>query len=219
MAAREKMPIFRAKIFNHISSRPRHNRGFTLLEVMVVLGIVVALVAMAIPRLSGSNNQMRQTVRKLSSITRQLQNTAKLKGAVYRIAIDLKDGPKANGQEFWIEASSARTVLTPEEMNDRPLDKDKKDEEKPPSLFSPDPKMMKPVVLPGGMHIEGVELKRHEGEITSGKAYIHFFPQGLADEAVIHLRGGEKLVWSLVIHPLTGKTDIATERVTLRDLQ
>lgn len=215
------MPILPAKNFN-IQNSPRagHCPGFTLLELMIVMGIVAALVAMAIPRLSGQNNQMRGAVRKLSSISRQLQSTAKLKGAVYRLVIDMKEGDKSAEHQFWVEAATARTILTPDEMSDKPLDKYASEDDQPKPIFARDDKVLKgEVALPSGLQFEDVELKRMEQPISSGKAYIHFFPQGLADEAVIHLRGGDKLHWSLIIHPLTGKTDVATERVTLKDLK
>jgi len=193
---------------------------------MVVLGIVAALVALALPRLGGQNNQMRQAVRRLSSITRELQTTAKLQGAVYRLVIDLGDDSKDSEQNFWVEKSSGRTILSPAEMSGESLqdkaleERDREERENaPPPLFSKDEKLTKSGgTLPGDLRFEDVELKRSERPIRSGKAYIHFFPQGLADEAVIHLRGGEKLKWSLVIHPLTGKTAIMTEYVPLKEL-
>jgi hypothetical protein len=188
---------------------------------MVVLGIVTGLVMLALPRLGGQNNQMRQTLRRLTSITRELQTTAKLQGTVYRLVIDMGTDEK-NTHKFWIEKGSAKSVLNPTEMDDmeEKLGRGRDDEKKPPPMFTTDTKFIKePMALPGDLKFEDVELKRKDQPVTKGKAYIHFFPQGLADEAVIHLRGGEKLRWSMIVHPLTGKTTVIDEHVTLKDLQ
>ncbi|MGE0762067.1 MAG: Tfp pilus assembly protein FimT/FimU [Bdellovibrionales bacterium] len=199
-------------------------RGFTLLELMIVMGIAAALVALALPRLSGQNNQMRQAIRKLSSITRELQTTAKLQGAVYRLVIDMDSGIKSEEQKYWVEKATAKTVLTPDEMKAHEIvrqdARQDSSEAQAPPLFAPDDRMVKGKgELPGDLVFEDVELKRSENPINTGKAYIHFFPQGLADEAVIHLRANEKMRWTLSVHPLTGKTDVATEYVTLKELK
>ena len=167
---------------------------------------------------------MPQAIRKLSSITRELQTTAKLQGAVYRLVIDLDSGIKSNEQRYWVEKATARTVLTPDEMKaseivQQDASKDSSEAKAAP-LFVPDERMVKGKgELPGDLVFEDVEVKRSELPITTGKAYIHFFPQGLAEEAVIHLRANEKLRWTLSVHPLTGKTDVATEYISLKELK
>lgn len=198
-----------------------YKAGFTLLELMIVMGIMAALVALALPRLGGQNNQMRQTIRKLSSVTRELQTTAKLQGAVYRLVIDMKSGSKNKEQTYWVEKSTTKTILKPDEMRDfvDPDEAKKDDDEKIPPLFTVDTRIVKsPVVLPGELMFEDVEIKRSEGPITEGKAYIHFFPQGLAEEAVIHIKANSKLRWTLSVHPLTGKTEVATTYISLKEL-
>ena len=213
-----------AKIFKAMILQPRrtyHRLGFTLLELMIVMGIIAALVALALPRIGGQNNQMRQAIRKLSSITRELQSTAKLQGAVYRLVIDMKTGPKSKEQRYWIEKSTAKTVLTPSEMkaSEETGEKVEDPDQKITPLFSEDTRMVKgKVQLPGDLIFEDVEVKRQENPTTQGKAYIHFFPQGLAEQAAIHIKANEKLRWTLSIHPLTGKSDVTTEYVSLKEL-
>ena len=44
------------------------------------------------------------------------------------------------------------------------------------------------------------------GEIvTSGRAYVHFFPSGFGERALIELSDKSEGVYSLLNHPLTGK--------------
>lgn len=214
-------PISRAKTYK--------NKGFTLLELMVVLGIVAALVTMALPRLAGQNTQMRSAVRRLSALTRQLQATAKLQGAVYRLVIDMSgddDDDKKRVYRYWVEKSTNTTVLSPdqadatwEERTAKNLSEEEQEELKKKNPFQKDTKVLKKEVeLPGDLEIVDVEVKRLDKPVNQGKVFIHFFPQGMADEAVIHLKGGKELNWTLAIHPLTGKSDILTEHVDLREL-
>ncbi len=209
------VPTFQARIFNQRS-------GFTLLEIMIVMGLIAGLLVMVMPRIGGQNNQMRQAVRRLSAVTRELQSTAKLQGAIYRLVIDMGAGGKEAEQKYWIEKATAKTVLTPDEMSDKKdedRDEDEDKENPPRALFERDTKLMKNEgVLPGDLKFEDVELKRHDQPYKDGKVYIHFFPQGLADEAVIHLRASDKLRWSLATHPLTGKTNVLTKYISLKEL-
>jgi len=184
---------------------------------MFVMAIIAAVVGLALPRIGGQKNQMRSAMRKLSTLSRELQSTAKLKGATYRLVIDLKQGARSTDQTYWVESSN-RTVLSPSELE--AVKEGDKSEETPPSQFTVDNKIIRsPVDLPGDLVIEDVEVARMETPIANGLAYIHFFPQGLAEEALIHLRAGEKNRWTLAIHPLTGKTDVIAEHVRLKDLK
>lgn len=208
------VPIFQAKT-------SKKAQGFTLLEIMIVMGIVAGLVVLGLPRLGGQNNQIRQAVRRLSALTRELANHAKLQGAVYRLVIEMGEG-KAK-QHYWVEKATAKTVLSPTEMEELKEEKPKDEEEAKlqaqNALFQMDSKLIKgPTELPGELKFEDVELRRRERPVTTGKVYIHFFPQGLADEAVIHLKGSEKLRWTLAIHPLTGKATTLNEHVTLKEM-
>lgn len=207
--------IFQAKTSR---ARPKQS-GLTLLEIMIVLAIIAGVVLTALPRLSGQNNQMRQSVRQLTAISKQLQLQAKLQGAIYRLVIDLgKD--ERSPQSYWVEKSTNQTVLKPDEM-DAPIGElEKKGEGEPPPQFSADNRVLKGKQgFPSGLRVSEVELKRKEQPISSGKAYVHFFPQGLAEEAAIHLRASEKLQWTLAVHPLTGRSSVYPEKISLREIQ
>jgi len=133
----------------------------------------------------------------------------------------MAEGPKSKNQHYWIEKSTAKTVLSPAEMDASKETGEKVEDEdnKVAPLFVEDVKMVKGhVQLPGELRFEDVEVKRQEAPTIQGKVYIHFFPQGMAEQAAIHIKGNEKLRWTLSIHPLTGKTDVATEYVSLKEL-
>lgn len=198
-------------------------RGFTLLELMIVLGITAALVALALPRIGSQNNQMRKAVRQISAISRELHTNAKLQGAIFRLVIDLGSDAKDKKvkQFYWVEKSTSKTILKPDEMTYVPSpETPNSQEDSPPSAFALDTKITKEKrELPGELRFEDIEMKRSEAPFVNGIVYIHFFPQGLAEEAVIHIKGSERMKWTLAIHPLTGKTDIATEYISLKEFK
>ncbi|MBX7231045.1 MAG: hypothetical protein K1X29_03065 [Bdellovibrionales bacterium] len=199
---------------------------------MIVLGLVAALVALAVPKLTGQNNQIRQAVRKISSLGRQLHNSAMMNGAMYRLVIDLKTDSSKDKQEYWVEVATSQNVLRPEEMAETLAEREKREQEKRESkkdsdskseeeqkLFTVDTKILKkPETLPGSLTFEDVEFRRSNNPFKEGRVYIYFSPQGLADEAVIHLKANEKLRWSLALRPLTGKTEVITEYISLKAL-
>lgn len=73
--------------------------------------------------------------------------------------------------------------------------------------------------LPGGIRFEKVELTRLKNPVTVGRAFIHYLPQGLVDEAAIHIKGGETQAWTIAIHPLTGKAEVISKTVDLKEIK
>jgi hypothetical protein len=61
--------------------------------------------------------------------------------------------------------------------------------------------------LEGGAAFDGVTVAGQSDPQTSGKAYIHFFPNGWAEPAVIHTTDGEGTFFTLTVSPLTGKVE------------
>ena len=82
----------------------------------------------------------------------------------------------------------------------------------------------KPEPMPGDLRIEGIEYAgRNVGINPPGgegvvKATVHYFPQGLAEQAVIRFTDGKTLNWTLVINPLTGKANVFDKKLTLKEI-
>jgi general secretion pathway protein H len=200
------------------------NRGFTLIEMMIVLAIIGGVVVMAMPYMTNRNSKTKAFLRQLTVLSRELHTRAKLQGTVYRLVLDLKemDGSgKAPEQEFWVEKANGRAVLKPnEEEAARKRAQDSREENrKDPRGFEVDPSLSKNKHLPSGLHFDRVELTRLEKPITSGKAYIHFLPEGLVDEAAIHIKGEKNQSWTISIHPLTGKAEVISKTVSLQEMK
>lgn len=195
----------------------KNNKGFTLIEMMVVVAIIAGTAALVIPRLGNRNNKTKAILREITILSRQLHTKAKLNGTIYRLVIDMKDGADGKGtQEYWVEKSSNSTLI----RTDDPEEDNPSKEPKPPSDFAPDSSVMKkPSPLPNEMYFAKVELTRLSEPVTRGKAYIHYMPQGLVEESAIHLKSGKDRKWTISIHPLTGKAEVISEETSLQEIR
>jgi len=203
-----------------------NEKAFTLIELMIVLAIMGAVVAMSMPYISSRNSMNKKFLREFTVLTRELHTKAKLQGVVYRLVLNLEgvdpNVPKA--QTYWVEKSNGSTVMKGNEEADameRAQEAASSTAEKKPDPrgFEPDPSTIRePRELPPGMKIDKVELARSNEPLTRGKAFIHFMPQGLVDEAAVHIKGEQKQVWTISIHPLTGKAEIITKPISLKEI-
>lgn len=201
-------------------------RGFTLMELMIVLAIVAGVAVLAMPYIGNRNNQTKSFLRQMVVLSRELHTKAKLQGAVFRLVIDLKQ-PSISGegskQVYWVEKSYKKIVMKKSEEEDAlKAARDQKPGEKieDPRGFEMDTSVIKqPRELPPGLKFDRVELTRVKDPITEGKAFIHYLPQGLADEAAIHIKGEGKQAWTIAVHPLTGKAELITRSMTLKQMR
>ncbi len=196
-----------------------YRQGFTLIEVLIVLTIIALVVAIGAPRLARSFGSPIKTVtRNMVMLTKQLHNTAKLKNKTFRIVIQFEDPEKKTGSQFFVESASHGQLIQMD-ADDKYKSKKDKEKEAESSPFTADASVMKrPISLPRGVKFSSVEIEDFEKPITEGKAYIHFFPQGLIQRSIIHLTDGKDRNISLIINPLTGRTDVEGSIVTLQDL-
>jgi len=199
--------------------------GFTLIEMMIVLAIIGGMAALAMPYINSRNSKTRTFLRKMTVLSRELHTRAKLQGAVYRLVLDLKkpgDPLKPEKQQYWVEKAAGHVVMkaNEEEAEIKRLAEDREEDRQDPRGFAPDPSLVKePTDLPSGMHIDRVELTRVKDPIVEGKVYVHYLPQGLTDEAAIHLKGDKTQVWTISIHPLTGKAELISKQLTLKEIR
>ena len=196
-----------------ISSPNRSRRcqaGFTLVEILIVIAIVSLVLSMGLPAISRvTYTRLNSTTRKFVGLVRTIRNDAILLSSVYRLVIDFEHAT------YWVESQKAFELLS---LAPPPPPKKKggKAEEAPPSNFVlVDKFSKKPITMPPGIVIEGV-LKEKEGLRKEGLAYIHFFPNGFNDQAIIYLNkeGNTGEGYSLIVRPTSGRVDIFGERKT-----
>ncbi|RME15956.1 MAG: type II secretion system protein [Bdellovibrio sp.] len=202
-----------------ILSTPTTNKGFTLIEVLIVIGLIALLFAsVSLPTKKNYNRKIKTELRKMAVMSRYIHELAKLHHLTYRLVIDLRTGKDSTEpHQYWVEKTS-KTVFFKKASNEKKKKKSSRD----PDGFEKDPHVMKhPRELPSGLYFESVELASSEKPIKEGIAYIYYLPEGLAQEAVVHIKHKkyDELNWSLAVLPLTGKGKLIPKNISLKELQ
>lgn len=198
--------------------RPRATQGgFTLLELLVVVSIgamMIGLLASTFGQVSSA--EVRTQSNQVASLMRQSFSYAVSHGKYLRMILDL------NAHTVSVEATTDPVFLS---VNKRQLGDDpnalteeeeqrneKAKEEGRPLIkhasFSKE-SVLPEVTLKAGVHLEGVYTPNQDEVFREGKAYIHFFPNGFAEPAMVYIgnkrESGAGLTYTLALSPLTGK--------------
>jgi general secretion pathway protein H len=73
---------------------------------------------------------------------------------------------------------------------------------------------LKPVKLKKGIVIRSVYTPRVTDAVTSGRAYIYFFPLGQTEPAIVSVSDAAgETIFSLVAHPITGRVRVYNQEV------
>lgn len=216
-----------------IRLRQQTNRGFSLIEMLVVLIIIGLFMTVGASKFVNKNSEMKSSVRRFSAMIKKLRNRARLDNKTYRLVFDLPV-EKDKQQSYWVESTDKAALLLDEEqrkeldeINEQALrDSDQSDEQKKqnsdPQGFSTDTKVIKnpPALLPTGLYFRSIELDGDKiEEVTSGRVYIYFFPQGYVQGSAIQLSNREGISWTLIIEGLTGQVNILPKLVSLKDVK
>lgn len=195
----------------------KNTHGFTLIEIMIVLGILGAVLALSLNRIKKNDNNIKSTIRELSVLSKEIRNQARLTQSTFRLMIELSD----NKYSYWVEKGNnverRDTKLNIFEEYKKEQEEKDKEKNKPISSFQLFKKLTKKEKkLPSGISIKSVEVQNME-PITNGMAAIYYSSEGYVEASVIQI-GDAKNTWSLVINPLTGFVEILEEAKTLKDL-
>ena len=158
------------------------DRGFTLLELAVVLLIIGLLVTVAVPRFTDlTGTRLESSARRLAALVRYLSGEAAFRSHLYRLHYDLDQ------QSYWV------TVLTTAQNAAE--------------FITDDAPLSRPVQLPPSIVFADVQVP-DVGRVNRGQVYTHFYPHGYIDPTVIHLRDQSSRVLTVVIPSLTGEAQI-----------
>ncbi len=151
------------------------SRGFTLIEIVVVLFLVGSLMVIAIPKLRDITDvNMQSASRNISATIRYLYSEAAFRKRIYRLVFD-------------IDNSSYRVEY---------LDGNEFKELKDPGFKRK---------LPLGVSIVDIGTERLGRKMMEGdETFLLFLPTGFVDFAVIHLESSNGSYYTLVTKPYTG---------------
>ena len=191
--------------------------GFTLLELLVTLAIIVGLVVLAVPTFSQvSSAKLRTATNKLSTTLRHCFGYSVSHSKYLRLVIDL------DGERYWVESSERPIFISkakveegvdPNELTEEEKEKieEAREEGRPiqeRARFSAD-KFISEVKLDKGLNLRSAFTTNQEDVFTTGRSYVHFFPSGFVEPALIVIGQGETddegPAYSLTTAPLTGK--------------
>jgi prepilin-type N-terminal cleavage/methylation domain-containing protein len=159
--------------------RDPHSRGFTLIEIMVVIVILGVMIALVAPRLGeiGEAN-LKRSARHLTGMIHFLRDEAQAKKTVYRLQFDIQDG------HYWVEALTL-------------LDDKAGEYRKVSQVIAGEGS------LSGNTKFRDIAVPGHPDE-----PFMLFTPDGWVEHALIHLRDGSDRDFTLLVMPLTGKTEL-----------
>jgi Tfp pilus assembly protein FimT len=154
--------------------------GLSLVELSIVILLISFVLLLSTPRFGAVlvGQRLNSTGHLLTGMVRYLYDQATAKKQTYRLNYQLKEG------EIWVTY-----------MND-----DGEFIEDQSSTFTQRRK------LPMGIQFE--DIATPTGIVKEGRAYTQFFPTGLVDRSLVHLRTDDGTQLSVLIHPLSGRVTI-----------
>lgn len=192
-------------------------RGFTLLELMVVLILIAALTMVAIPTIRALTDvNLKSEITKLSGLSMETYGRASISGKTHRVVFDL------DNNKYWVEEKTDGVFeISPELGYDEQLKnlqaQRKKDREEGDELefmpeFKPiDGPLGKEVVLEKNILIYGAWTEQMDNIARSGRVYIYYFSGGFTQVSFVSLaiKGSEdRSIMYLSLSPLTGAVTI-----------
>jgi len=216
-------------------------RGFTLIELTITLAIIALLFAAVVVSVGAiTGTKAKATAAELAGVARSLYDTAALSGKTCRLVFQLP-GPRQEEQtRYWAECA-AGNVTTRRDRDEALREEQRRDREREKQVLRDQPRADHEPTLQELMaqererveaaakysnytapEIEPREIspavklsvwtKNQREAISSGTAYLYFFPQGFTEKAMIFVGQG-KNVWTISIQPLTGKAQIFGEQL------
>lgn len=159
-----------------------NERGFTLIELAMVMLVIGIVMAVAMPRVGGmlERQQMQRTINVLRGTVRYLQARAALTKKVYRLTVDLE-------HQLW--SVCVQDYAGAEECKPEPT------------------RELRDYVLPLTVHILDVMTPQGE-KVREGLATTHFYPTGFAEPSIIHLASDTEQRFTVMIEPIAGRIKV-----------
>jgi prepilin-type N-terminal cleavage/methylation domain-containing protein len=163
-----------------VNGRREAQHGFTLIELSIVVLIIAIVTYFTFPRLrSLSGAELSASTRRLAQTTRYLYEEAALRGTVLTLFFDL------DRQQYWVAHPEERTGFPIEDTD----------------------LLARRVALPEAVRITDVDIPGI-GTITQGLVPSRFYPEGYADQAIVHLADADGHSYTVRVDPLRGRGEV-----------
>lgn len=193
-------------------------RGFTLIEMLVVLALAVLVIGLGLSSMGNlTSTQLRTQTNRLAAAIRHTYSRAVAHGLHMRMVLDMDADSyfvEASDQPIFLPATKRKEAEDPDAPTEEEVEQAKEDADldvgETPKFrlkraqYQEDGVIAK-VTMEKGIGLDGVLTSGQTDEFRTGKAYIHFFPNGFVEPAIIHITDGEEGFLTLVVDPLTGK--------------
>jgi len=184
-----------------------------MIELLVVVALIGMIGLFAIPSISSVFKvSLRSAARDLGTTIKESYNATVMTKRVHRLIYDIQENT------YWVEAGPTGMLMETEETRERDrrlkrfssnAEKLEEEEKKRDSAFTLAKTVTrKPVSLPRGVEFIDVSTEQSPDAITEGRAITHFFPHGMIEQTVIHLKDNSNHQSTLVIEPLVGRTRV-----------
>lgn len=198
------------------------SRGFTLIELGMVIGILVLVAAIAVPSLEAVFGvKTREEVTRVAGSIRAMYGESVLSGRTCRLVFDLEE------KAYWPECAegTVRVAAKEESLRGQRVEEKARDfrgtedekqarsEVEAKNAFAAYGADLAPRRnLREGVSFESVWTQHQTEPYTKGKAYLYFFPGGRSERAYLHVGDGSD-TWTIIVSPATGRTRVLPEKV------
>ena len=216
MAAKVEMASIKILPKKTLTRDLQREKGFTLFEIMIVLGILGAILAVGLPRFNARRTNVKTVSHDIALITREIRNQARIKGRTYRLVFHMTKNPK-EAESYWVESAEGAVMPPSKETLEKQKSPFESDKPKKMGFQKDDRILKKDRDLPPEVFIGSVETERSEEPVTEGDGQIYFSPEGLVEKSAIQITNRKGSTWTLIINPLTGHADVVEKAIALKD--
>ena len=187
-----------------------NNQGFTLIEILVALVLIVLVMSLAISNPFSSRNDLDKEVNSIERAIRFMSDEAALKNAVIRLHFILDKDP----QEYAVEYGPSDSFILPSKPEFETKSESREDEDKKKKVLKNLNLKFNKIAefqdknseLPANIKIIGVATPQSEKLQTGGEVSIYSFPTGEKDEALVILGSDEDII-SIKVNPFSIKLE------------
>lgn len=200
-----------------------HQRAFTLVETIIVLGLVATMAGIGVYAIGGvKNGRVQAEAMKMSGALRMTFGRSAINGIRYQFVLDLDEGT-------YSVQCSAENVLVEARPSEEPPSRrrGRRDEEADPfglgASSGPSMDDCTEDALPSFTTRRGVKIARvltthHDDPVEDGTATIAFFPNGFVERSLIWLSDEDDMIFvTLSIDPMSGRIRTYAEDLDIPD--